>query len=100
MPLYPADRYPVIIVIESEMQTGENEMSDKNQYYGLGNLANVMEIVMQNNVDTLIEAEQEPTKPSLFKRLMNAVHHNASPLAGDTAPQTPENTVVSPYPAR
>ena len=69
-------------------------MSDKNNYYGLGNLANVMEIVMQNEVGILIEAEQEPAKPSMFKRLVSVMKHNRSPIVNDTTPQTQENTIV------
>jgi hypothetical protein len=82
------------------MQAGGNIMSDKNQYYGLDNFAHVMETVIQNDVDILIEAEQAPAKPSLFKRLMNTARHNRSPIADNIASQTSENAVASPYPAQ
>jgi hypothetical protein len=75
-------------------------MSNKNYYYGLDNFAQVMETVMQNNVDTLIEAEQATTKPSLFKRLMKAARPNQAPTVADTTPQPQENRIGAPHPAQ
>ena len=73
-------------------------MSDKNNYYGLGSFANVMETVMQNEVDILIDAEHVPTKPSFFKRLMNGLRPTPSATVEDVAAQHQENSIGSSHP--